>query len=423
MIYGVGDNGASAEGGFSGSLNDIAAGANSYRPDIVADALKRLDEIGGPTTSNHFPVGWAMAMNSPLKFAKRQASHFGGTRNGLVISWPGHIDGKGGIRTQFHHAVDITPTILEAAGVPAPKVANGIKQKPMAGTSMVYTFDAAGKDAPSRRTTQYFEIGGTRAIYDNGWVAATSHGLTPWSNKRSKFTFEDDEWELYNITQDFTEHDNLAEQFPEKLAELKKKFMAEARKRQVLPLNDQNAALFNGKVAGRPSGPVEGLKKLTYYSGMTRLPEGSAPDLKNRSYSLTAEIEVPENGANGVLITQGGLFSGWALMLQDGKPVFVYNWMQEEFTTITGEKLSPGKHSLRFDFTYDGGGLGKGGQGVLSVDGKKVAEKRIEKTVPNRYSLDETMDVGEDSGTAVSPDYQVPNRFTGTLKKIVVELN
>lgn len=422
VIYGVGDNGASAEGGFTGTLNEIAADFNSYRPDVVADAIQRLDEIGGPTTYNHYPVGWAMAMNAPFKFAKRQASHFGGTRNGLVISWPGKIEGEGQIRNQFHHAVDITPTILDATGIPAPKVANGIEQAPMAGTSMTYTFKAENKNADSHRTTQYFEMGGARAIYDNGWVAATTHGLLPWSDKPPEYTFENDPWELYDIRKDFTEYHDVADEHPEKLAELKKMFMAEARKRQVLPLNDQNAALFNAKVAGRPAGPIEGMTKLTYYPGMVRLPEGSAPDLKNRSYSLTADIEVPNGGAEGVLITQGGLFSGWALMLKEGKPTFVYNWMQEEFTEINGPELPSGKHTVRFDFTYDGGGLGKGGKGVLSVDGQQVAEGRIEKTVPNRFSLDETMDVGEDTGTAVTSDYKVPNHFTGTLNKIEINL-
>lgn len=422
VIYAVGDNGASAEGGFTGTLNEIAADFNSYRPDVVADAMGRLDEIGGPTTYNHYPVGWAMAMNSPMRLAKRQASHFGGTRNGLVIAWPGHIDDEGALRTQFHHAVDITPTILQATGIQAPRTANGIEQKPMAGVSMAYTFDAAGKDAPSRRTTQYFEIGGTRAIYDNGWIAATTHGLLPWSDEASEFDFENDPWELYDLSQDFTEFEDVARQHPEKLAELKAKFMDEARKRQVLPLNDQNAALFNARVAGRPAGPVEGLDTLTYYPGMVRLPEGSAPDVKNRSYTLTADIEIPAGGANGILVTQGGLFSGWALMLQDSRPAFVYNWMQEDFTTISGDPLPPGKHTVAFDFTYDGGGLGKGGTGVLTVDGRQVAQQRIERTVPNRFSLDETMDVGQDTGTAVSPDYRVPNAFTGTLEKVVVEL-
>jgi arylsulfatase len=423
IIYGVGDNGGSAEGGFSGTLNEIAADFNSYRPDVVPDALKRLDDIGGPKTYNHFPVGWAMAMNSPLKYAKRQASHFGGTRNGLVISWPGHIEDRGGIRSQFSHCADIVPTILEAAGLPQPKIVNGIEQKPMSGISMVYTFDAKNADAPSRRTSQYFEMGGTRAIYDNGWVAATRHGILPWSDEREDIALEDDVWELYHITNDFTEHDDLAAKYPEKLEELKAKFREEAKAHNVLPLDDRGAERFSAQLAGRPLGPVEGLKQFTYYEGMTRLPEGSAPDIKNKSFTLTAAVEVPQGGAEGVVITQGGLFAGWALMLQEGKPVFLYNWLQEEFTPIAAKTaLKPGQHVIQFDFAYDGDGLGKGGKGVLSIDGTKVAEGRINKTVPNRFSLDETLDVGEDTGTPVSEDYKVPFKFTGEIEKVTLEL-
>jgi arylsulfatase len=423
IIYGVGDNGASAEGGFSGTLNEIAADFNSYRPDVVPEALKRMNEIGGPTTYNHYPVGWAMAMNSPLKYAKRQASHFGGTRNGLVISWPGHIKDPGGIRTQFAHVADIVPTVLEAAGLPQPKVVNGVKQRPMSGISMAYTFDPANASKESRRATQYFEMGGTRAIYDKGWVAATRHGIVPWSDEREQIALKDDKWELYDITKDFTEHDDLAAQNPKKLEELKAKFLGEAKAHNVLPLDDRGAERFSAQLAGRPLGAIEGINTLTYFEGMVRLPEGSAPDVKNKSFSLTAKVEVSDKGTEGVIITQGGLFAGWALMVQKGRPMFVYNWLQEQFTTIAGkDMLSRGKHEIRFDFTYDGGGVGKGGKGVLLVDGAQVADGRIEKTVPNRFSLDETLDVGEDTGTPVTLDYKVPNKFTGKIEKVTVEL-
>jgi arylsulfatase A-like enzyme len=423
VIYAVGDNGASAEGGFGGTLNEIAADFNSYRPDNIQDALKRIDEIGGPTTYNHYPVGWAMAMNSPLKYAKRQASHFGGTRNGLVISWPKRIKDGGALRTQFSDVSDIVPTILDAAGIPQPKTVNGVEQKPMSGISMLSTFDAANKNAPSKRKSQYFEMGGNRAIYSDGWVAATTHGIKPWSDDRVNVPFAKDTWELYDITKDFTEHDDVSARYPDKLKAMKALFLSEAAKYNVLPLDDRGAERFSAKLAGRPLGPSEGISKFTYYAGMTRLPEGSAPDIKNRSFAITAKVEIPEKGADGILITQGGLFAGWGLMIRDGKPRFTYNWLQEQFTNIAGsEALTAGKHVVTFDFKYDGGGLGKGGSGTLSVDGKKVAEGRIEKTVPNRFSLDETLDVGEDTGTALSNDYKVPFKFTGGIESVTVEL-
>ena len=423
IIYAVGDNGASAEGGFGGTLNEIAADFNSYRPDNIDDALKRIDEIGGPTTYNHYPVGWALAMNSPLKYAKRQASHFGGTRNGLVISWPKRIKDVGGLRSQFHDVADIVPTILEAAGLPQPRVVNGIEQTPMSGISMAYTFDAANANASSHRTTQYFEMGGTRAIYDNGWVAATAHGLKPWSDEREDVPFDQDKWELYDISRDFTEHDDLSAKYPEKLKALEAKFLEVAKQSNVLPLDDRGGERFSAQLSGRPLGAIEGLKTLTYYPGMIRLPEGSAPDVKNKSFSLTANVDVADGKTDGVIITQGGLFAGWVLLVKDGRPEFIYNWLQEQITTIKGATaLAPGKHVIRFDFTYDGGGMGKGGKGVLSVDGKSVAEGRIEKTVPNRFSLDETLDVGEDTGTTVSPEYELPFRFSGKLEKVTVDL-
>jgi arylsulfatase A-like enzyme len=423
VIYAAGDNGASAEGGFGGTLNEVAADFNSYRPDNIKNYLKRIDEIGGPTGYNHYPVGWAIAMNSPLKYAKRQASHFGGTRNGLVISWPNGIKGAGGMRTQFHHAIDIVPTILEAAGIPQPKVVNGVEQTPMSGVSMLYTFKVKNRSAPSTRKTQYFEMGGARALYSEGWVAATTHGQIPWSDHRLDLPFEQDIWELYDISKDFSEHDDVAARFPAKLKALKAKFLAEARKYDVLPLDDRGPERFSAKLTGRPLGPAEGLTKFTYYPGMIRLPEGSAPDIKNRSFVVTASVHIPARGAEGILITQGGLFAGWGLMIRNGKPDFTYNWLQEEITHISGNSaLSSGKHVIRFEFKYDGGGMGKGGNGTLSVDGHQVAQGRIDKTVPNRFSLDETLDVGEDTGTPLTTDYKVPFRFTGGIDSVIVEL-
>ncbi|WP_125720539.1 arylsulfatase [Flavobacterium ustbae] len=423
IIYAIGDNGASAEGGFSGTLNEVAADLNSYRPDVVKDALSRLDQIGGPDTYNHYPIGWALAMNSPMKYAKRESSHFGGTRNGLIISWPKGIKDQGGIRTQFSHCNDIAPTILESCKLPQPKVVNGVKQKPMSGVSMYYTFNKANEKAPTKHVTQYFEMGGNRAIYDNGWVAATTHNTRPWLDEFKIVPPDQDVWELYNITNDFTEHDDLAKENPKKLEELKLKWKEEAKKYQVLPFDDSTVQRMDAKTAGRPAGSIGGLTHLTYYPGTTRVPEGSAPNVKNRSYTITAEIDIPQGGAEGVLVTQGGLFAGYVLMIKDGKPVFIYNWLQEQITTIEGkDKLSTGKHTIKFDFTYDGGGRGKGGNGVLSVDGKSVAQKHIEKTIPNRFSFDETFDVGEDAGTPVTRDYKIPFKFTGKLKHIVIDL-
>ncbi|MGF6575008.1 arylsulfatase [Paraburkholderia fungorum] len=424
VVYAVGDNGASAEGGFSGTLNEIAADLNSYRPDAVPEALKNLDAIGGPTTYNHFPVGWALATNSPFKYAKREASHFGGTRNGLVIFWPKGIKDGGDIRTQFHYVSDIVPTVLEAAHIPQPKEVNGVRQRPMSGISMMYTFDQANANAPSRRHVQYFEMAGARAIYKDGWIAATTHGMKPWTDAESKGNFDKDTWELYNLANDFTEHDDLSAQNPQKLKEMQAAFMVEARKYNVLPLDDRAVERFSTKLTGRPAGALEGVNKITFYPGMVRLPEGSAPDMKNRSYKITAYVDT--NGdANGILITQGGLFSGWALRVINGTPQFIYNWMKEEFTTIaSNEKLPAGKVQIRFEFAYDGGGVGKGGTGTLYVNDKKVAEGHIKQTVRNRYSFDETMDVGEDTGTPVFMDYmeKMPFAFTGKLEKVTIEL-
>jgi arylsulfatase A-like enzyme len=426
VIYAVGDNGASAEGGLSGTLNEIAADFNAYRPNVVQQALKRLDDIGGPTTYNHYPAGWALAMDSPFKQAKRIASHFGGTANPLVISWPNGIKDHGGLRTQFAHAIDIAPTILEVAGIPQPKTLNGVPQTPMTGTSMAYTFPAENAKAPSRHRTQYFELGGLRAIYHDGWIAATSHGFVAWEDRpRGNYTFDTDKWELYDLENDFTEHDDLSVQNPGKLKELQTLFVQEAKKYNVFPLDDRSAERLSPVATGRPMGAIQGLTKVTYWPGVTRIPEGSAIDVKNKSFSITAEVDMPPNGAEGVIITQGGLFAGWALIVENSKPVFIYNWLQEQITKIVSPVALPqGKSVVSFQFSYDGGGVGKGGTGALSIGGKQVASAHIEKTVPFRFSLDESLDVGEDTGTPVSMDYfdKMPFRFTGTLGGVTVEI-
>jgi arylsulfatase len=381
-----------------------------------------MDELGGPKTFNHYPIGWAHAMDTPFQWTKQIASHWGGTRNGLVISWPARIKDRGGIRTQFHHVIDIMPTILEAVGVPAPTSINGVAQKPIEGVSMAYTFDNA--KAPSKHTTQYFEMFGNRAIYHDGWVAATTPGVAPWDTAAEMQgrlpAVLDYQWELYNVSKDFSQADNLAAKEPAKLKELQALFWKEAAKYNVLPI--ENGRIDRFDVSNRPS-LTTGRDEFTYYPGLVRIPEGAAPDLKNKSYQIKAEVEIPKAGAEGMLITHGGRFSGYGLYLLKGRPVFTYNLAGVARYSIAGkDPLAPGKHTILFDFKYDGGGLGKGGNGTLLVDGKAVATGRIERTLPFRLSLDETLDCGEDTGTPITEDYKVPFKFTGKLEKVTIDL-
>ena len=415
VIYIQGDNGASAEGGQQGLLNEMAF--FNATPEDFKEVSRRMDELGGPTTFNHYPIGWAHAMDTPFQWTKQIASHFGGTRNGLVISWPARIKDKGGIRTQFHHVIDIAPTILEAVGVESPSVLNGVPQKPIEGVSMVYTFDSA--NAPSTHRTQYFEMFANRAIYNDGWVAATTPPLAPWASGKT-IDVDDYKWELYDITKDFSEANDLAAQQPKKLRELQELFWIEAAKYNVLPLD--NSKLERMNVDNRPS-LTRGRTKFTFYPGMTRIPEGSAPSILNKSFRVTAEVEIPVNGAEGVLITQGGRFNGWGLYLLDDKPVFHYNLVGvQRYSVASPDKLSAGKHTVVIDFKYDGGGLGKGGVATLSVDGKRANDVKFARTIPFRISADETLDIGEDTGTPVSEDYHVPFKFTGTIHKVEISL-
>ncbi len=416
VIYIQGDNGASAEGTAQGLLNEMTF-FNAI-PEDFKEVLRRMDELGGPKTFNHYPIGWAHAMDTPFQWAKQIASHWGGTRNGLVISWPARIKDRGGIRTQFHHVIDIMPTILEAAGVPAPTSINGVPQRPIEGVSMVYTFGDA--KAPSKRITQYFEMLANRAIYHEGWVAATTPPIAPWVSIAKPIDINDYKWELYNVSEDFSQADNLADKEPQKLRELQDLFWTEAAKYNVLPIDNSRVERFD--VSLRPS-LTRGREEFTYYPGLVRIPEGAAPDLKNKSYQIKAEVEIPKGGAEGMLITHGGRFAGWGLYLLKGKPVFHYNLAGVARYTIAGKnKLARGKHTILFDFKYDSGGLGKGGTATLLVDGKRVAQGRIERTLPFRVSLDETLDCGEDTGTPVSEDYRVPFKFTGKLAKVVIDL-
>ena len=419
VIYIVGDNGASAEGLTQGSLNEIAT-INGITEDYK-EVLKHKDDLGTWKTHNHYPIGWAHAMDTPFQWTKQIASHYGGTRNGMVISWPGRIKEQGGIRSQWHHTIDIVPTILEVCGLQQPSSVNGVAQKPIEGVSMAYSF--SDPKVPSARRTQYFEMYGNRGIYHDGWVACTTPHFAPWEdrlNAPSVDIISGYKWELYNVAEDFSEANNLAEQNLDKLAELKLLFYAEAAKYNVLPLDDTKVERTD--VSIRPS-LTRGRSEFTYSEGLTRIPEGAAPDIKNKSFRITANVVLPEGGAQGIIVTQGGLSAGYALMFRDSKPVFHYNLANVAHYDIAAkDAVGLGKHTVVFDFKYDGGGIGKGGTGTLSVDGREVAKGRFDYTMPMRLSLDETFDVGEDTGTPVSEDYDVPFKFTGKIEKVVVNL-
>ena len=415
VIYIQGDNGASAEGTPQGLLNEMSIFNNI--PEDFKQVMAHMDDLGGPMTFNHYPVGWAHAMDAPFQWTKQIASHFGGTRNGLVISWPARIKDKGGIRTQFSSVIDIYPTILEAVGVQSPSMLNGVPQKPVEGVSMVYTFDDAR--AVSKHRTQYFEMFANRAIYNDGWIAATTPPILPWVMGETP-DVNDYKWELYNVENDFSEANDLAAKEPKKLRELQDLFWAEASKYNVLPLDNSRIERFD--VSLRPS-LTRGRTEFTYYPGMVRIPEGTAPDFKNKSYRITADVEIPESGAEGVLMTQGGRFNGLGLYLLQGKPVFHYNLVGVDRTTLSAkDPLTPGKHTITVNFKYDGGGIGKGGVATLTVDGKEVANGRVTRTIPFRVSADETLDIGEDTGTPISEDYHVPFKFTGTIDRLAVDL-
>jgi arylsulfatase len=417
IIYIQGDNGASAEGSRQGLLNEMTFFNNLKEP--FSEVLRRMDELGGPMTFNHYPIGWAHAMDTPFQWTKQIASHFGGTRNGLAISWPKRIKARGEVRPQFSHVIDIMPTVLEAVGLPAPFSVYGIQQDPVEGTSMVYAFDDA--KAPSQHTTQYFEMFANRAIYNNGWVAATTPIAPPWAAVvKPVDPIDGYKWELYNVAEDFSQANDLAEENPEKLRELQRLFYIEAVKYSVLPLDNTKVERLD--VQNRPSN-IRGLKEFTYYDGMVRIPEGGAPDLKNKSFGISAVVDIPDGGAEGLLMTQGGRFAGVGLYLLDGRPVFHYNLAGVERYTVAGkDKVAPGRHVVTLDFNYDGGGVGKGGQATLTVDGEKVASEHLPQTIAYRMSLDETLDIGEDTGTPISEDYKVPFKFTGKLEKVTINI-
>ncbi|MDQ7825590.1 MAG: arylsulfatase [Candidatus Eremiobacteraeota bacterium] len=418
VYYLLGDNGASAEGGEGGLFNEMTF--FNQIPEKVEDILKRIDELGGPTSYGHYAAGWAIAGDSPFTWAKQVASNYGGTRNGLVVHWPGHITAQGELRTQWHHVVDVAPTILEAAGLPEPKTVDGIIQEPMAGVSMLYSFNDAA--APDRHLTQYFEIFGNRAIYHDGWLAGVIHRL-PWA-KEPLTTLENDTWELYDTRKDFSLVNDLAAEYPEKLEEMKALFMKEAEKYSVLPIDDRGIERTNPAIAGRPD-LMAGRTSLTVFEGMTGISENVFLNVKNRSHTITAELDLPETGAYGVIISQAGRFGGWSLYVKDSTPIYSYNYLAlQRYDIISSCRLPAGKVTLRFEFLYDGGGLGKGGTGRLFINDRKVAEGRIEKTQPNVFSGDEGVDVGQDGETPVVETYGIPApyRFTGRIHKVTVDL-
>lgn len=424
IIYIGGDNGASPEGTTFGTPNEFATFNSVVVP--VSEQLKYYDAWGSDATFPHYAVGWAWAFDTPFQWTKQVASHFGGTRQGLAISWPARIKDAGGIRHQFHHVIDIVPTLLEATGIEAPEKVDGLQQKPMDGVSMVYTFDKANADAPSARKTQYFEMLAMRGLYHDGWMASTTPPVLPWAafeglpQTPPKDILNGYTWELYNLADDPTQADDIAAKNPEKLAEMKRIFMEEAKKYNVLPLDNRSLARF---LEPRPSASG-GRTVFTYTGELSNTPKGGAPFVLDRSYTITADVEIPQGGAEGMLVTDGGRFGGYGLYLLKGRPVFVYNFVNVERTRWeANDALAPGRHTIVFDFKYDGVGFGHGGDGTLKVDGNVVAEKKIAKTLPFVMPEDETFDVGVDTRTPIDDnDYQVPFRFTGKLNKLTVEL-
>jgi len=419
IIYIDGDNGSSPEGTTVGTPNDWTA-YNGILDVPIADQLKFYDGWGGPQTHAHMAVAWSWAFDTPFKWTKQVASHFGGTRQGLAISWPGHIDDPGGIRTQFHHIIDIVPTILEATGIPAPDYVDGIKQKPIEGVSMVYTFKKANANAPSTRTTQYFEMIANRGIYHEGWYANTHPPVPPWVLDAPMPAIDDYKWELYNLTEDYTQFNDLSAKMPDKLKELQALFVQEAAKYQVLPLDNQQ---FQRAITPRPS-LTAGRTEFTYSGVVSGIDLGNAPSILNKSYTITADVTVPQGGGNGMIATQGGRFGGFGLYVLKGKPVFDYNALGlAQFRWEGKQPLAAGKHTIVFDFTYDGPGVAKGGTGVLTVDGQQVATLKMPKTIPFLMPVDETFDVGPDTRTGVNEqDYQVPFASNGTINKLTFKL-
>lgn len=430
IIYISGDNGASAEGMLNGTPNEFTY-FNAV-PVPVKDQFLWYEFWGSDKTFPHYAAEWAWALDAPFKWVKQVASHRGGTAQGVCMSWPGHIKDVGGIRNQFHHVIDIVPTILEATGIPAPDTINGVNQRPIEGVSMVYTWDpaAAGPNAPTKHTTQYFEMLGNRAIYHDGWMASTTPANLPWEVGvgTPPDVITGYKWELYNMNEDVTEFNDLAAKMPDKLKELQDVFYAEAKKYDVLPLDNSTLARF---LTPRPSATA-GRKTFTYSGELTGVPASCAPNILAKDFTIEARVEIPEGGGEGMIVTEGGRFGGYGLFLSKGiegigrgHVVFLYNFLDLKRTAWEGPELKAGKHTIRFDFKYDGPGFGKGGTGTLIVDGKEVAKKSMDHTTPITFPEDEDFDIGSDTRTGVAAieyRYDCPFKFTGTINKLTFDL-
>jgi arylsulfatase A-like enzyme len=419
IYYIIGDNGASAEGTVNGTFNEMLSLNGALSIETTEFMASQIDGFGGPGAYNHYAVGWAHAMDTPYQWTKQVASHWGGTRNATVVHWPNGFESRGEVRSQFHHVIDVATTVLDAADLPHPTFVNGVQQEPLHGKSMVASFDDA--DAAESRTTQYFEMFVNRGIYHEGWTAVTRHS-TPWALDTTPPPIDQDVWELYG-PDDWTQSRDLAREMPDKLAELQTLFLIEAARYNVLPLDDRRVERVSAALAGRPT-LIQGNSQLLF-SGMGRLSENSVIDIKNKSHSITALVDIPDGGAKGVVMAQGGAFGGWSLYALDGKPAYCYNLFGiQRFKVLGADAMEPGEHQLRVEFEYDGGGFGKGGTATLYVDGTRAGEVRIPATVPLVFSLDETADVGRDTGTSVSDDLDVEEtEFNGRIRWVQIDVD
>jgi arylsulfatase len=421
VYYIIGDNGASAEGTLNGTFNEMINFNGAAALETPQFLMDRLDKLGGPESYNHFAVGWAHAMNTPYQWTKQVASHFGGTRNGTIVHWPGGIKSQGETRTQFHHVIDVAATLLEAAGIPEPQAVNGVTQTPLEGVSMLYSFNDAA--APDRHETQYFEMFGNRGIYHKGWTAVTRH-KTPWLLVGEQVpAFDDDVWELYDTTKDWSQAKDLSKEMPQKLHELQRLWLIEAVRYNVLPMDDDVGRRLNSDLAGRPV-LIKG-KTQILFGGMGRLSENSVVNIKNKSHAVTAGITVPESGAEGVIIAQGGNIGGWALYAKNGKLKYCYNLLGVQYFYVGADSdLPAGDHQVRMEFAYEGGGLGKGGSVTLYVDGQKVADGKVAATAAMVFSADDGCDVGRDTGAPVSEDYGAHgNAFNGEIRGVEISID
>lgn len=420
VVYIAGDNGCSSEGGAAGTFNETAALNSS--PGTIQDMMKLYDEWGGPNTFPHFAMGWALAGNAPYPWVKQIAGHLGGSRVGMAVSYPKRITAKGELRSQFYHLIDVAPTILDLAGIPQPKQVNGFTQKPMDGVSMAASFDNA--KTPENHLTQYFSVFGNRGVYDNGWLACTVRNV-PWLMNQKFPPLDQDVWELYDLRTDFTQAVNLAASNPKKLEEMKKIFDREAIKYKVFPIDDRKAERIFPAIAGRPD-ILKGRKEMNFYEGMEGIFELAIISVKNCEFTVTSEVELKDNNTNGVIIAQGGKFGGWAIFMKDGKPAYEHNFFGlERYKATSNEKITAGKHTIVFHFVPDDPKkYGSGGKGVLTVDGKQVAEVITPKMVYGVFSFDDGLSIGKDRDTNVSLDYnEADNKFEGKIIKVNIRVN